>query len=98
MLRLRNRGNMGSVMGRSLTALERAALLIVIETSYPSTATQRYVRLELIQELEKQLRANGVPVDNSLAWMKEFRKRERKERLERIATLKAEQRAKELTK
>jgi hypothetical protein len=86
------------MMGRSLTALERAALLIVIETSYPSTASRRYVRLELINDLEKQLRANGVPIDNSLAWMKEYRRKERKERAARIEAIKAEQQIKELSK
>jgi hypothetical protein len=58
-------------------ALERAAMMIVLEASPTSAAPTRYVRRELIADLNAALRARGWNMDAAHAAMKERRKRER---------------------
>jgi hypothetical protein len=56
--------------GRPLTALERAAMMIVLEmprkAGHGGYATTTQVRRRLIEELEMILRQHGCPVDYAL--------------------------------
>jgi hypothetical protein len=64
------------------TPLEQAALMIVLESSNKitrSSASQAYVRQQLIGDLEKALRAAGWDMDDAFGRVLDARKRERKE-------------------
>jgi hypothetical protein len=67
-------------VAQALTELERAALLIVLETPRRSDKSTSYVRRKLIAELEQALRKSGINVDAGLRRMREYKRKQKAER------------------